>query len=226
MRLENKVAMVSGGNGGIGSVVVAALHEGGAKVYSIDIDDAVPNVIEGVHYLSADLTDKSQLEQAALLVDDEIDILFLNTGAMRRGTIFDSSEEDYDLLFNSNVKAPWMLLKYLRPKLQEDALIIQMSSGHALNPEADPGIYTLTKKAAAALAEVVAVTCPNFDVRTVYPGPVLTKLLLTDRSEDDVARIRKIAHTPDYVAAKIIELIESDKQSLVFDPQAWDYNLQ
>ena len=225
MELSGKTVAVSGGNGGIGSAVVKALHQKGAIVYSLDLDGEIPNVIPGVHYLSVDLTSSSQLKHAIKDIKTKVDIVFLNAGIMRRGTIFDSSEEDYDLLFNSNLKTAWMLLKYLKPLMAENAMIVQMSSGHALNPEADPGIYTLTKKATAALAEIVATTCPDYDVKVVYPGPVLTNLLLTGRNDQDKERIGKIAIKPPYFAEKVIELMESDKKTLKFVPKDSSYEL-
>jgi len=226
MKLSGKVAIVSGGSGGIGSATVELLSSKDATVYSIDINGEIKNVIKGVHYISADLTKEHEVKNAVELIRDEVDVLFLNAGIMRRGTIFDSNEKDFELLFNTNLKASWMLLKYLKPKLQKNAVILQMSSGHALNPEPDPGVYTLTKKAAVALAEIVALTCPDFDVKVVYPGPVLTDLLLTGRNQKDIERISKIAAKPSFIAKKIIELIESNARVLIFNPETWDYSLK
>ncbi len=226
MKLKNQTVLVSGGSGGIGSATIKALCDRGAKVYSIDVADAKSSALEGVTYLKADLANKAQLKAAISQIKNKVDVLFLNTGIMCRGTIFDSTEEDYDLLFNSNLKASWMLLKYMEPLLSEQACIVQMSSGHALHPEADPGLYTLTKMATAALAEILTITRPDFDVKTVYPGPVLTDLLLTDRSEEDINRLTNIAHKPEFVAEKIIELITSNEKSLQFKPKTWDYVLK
>ena len=225
MQLSGKTVLVSGGNGGIGSAVVKELHKNGAVVYSLDLDGEIPNVILGVHYLSADLTNSKQLKDAIQLIKSKVDIVFLNAGIMRRGTIFDSSEEDYDVLLSSNLKSAWMLLKLLKPHLVEEAMIVQMSSGHALYPEADPGIYTLTKKATAALAEIVAITCPDYDVKVVYPGPILTYLLLTGRSDTEKKRISKIAMRPESFAEKVIELMQTDKKTLKFVPKNFSYEL-
>ena len=226
MNLSGKTAVISGGNGGIGSALVQELHAKGINVYSLDIDGKIPQVIKGVHYISVDLTDDHYTQEAMRLIRDSVDIVILATGTMRRGTIFESSEEDFDALFDTNLKAPWMLLKYIQPKLKNNAVIVQLSSGHALNPEADPGLYTLTKKASSALAEMVALTNPNYDVRTVYPGPVLTKLLLSGRTEPEKERISKIAMAPAEFAKKFVELLESDKKTLQFVTNDFSYALE
>lgn len=226
MNVSGKIIVISGGNGGIGSALVKQLHEKGAVVYSLDMDAVIPQVIKGVHYISVDLTNASYTEEALKLIRDVVDIVILNTGIMRRGTIFESSEEDFDLIFDSNLKASWMLLKYLQPILKKDATIVQVASGHALNPEADPGLYTLSKKAAVALGEMITLTNQSYDVRTAYPGPVLTNLLLSGRTEPEKERISKIAMPTVEFAEKLIGFLESDKKKLLFNPDDFSYNLK
>lgn len=181
--------------------------------------------MDGAEYIEADLSQAAEVERAIMQVNEPVDILFNNAGVMRRGTIFDSTEEDYDFLMNNNVKSAWLFLKYAKPKLVDRALVIQVSSGHALKPEPNPGLYTLSKKTTAALAEVLALTCPDYDVRMVYPGPVLTPLLLSGRTPADQERITKLALGVNDFAKKVLELIESSHRELHFVDDAWDYEI-
>ncbi len=224
MLLKGKVVLISGGAGGIGSSVANELIQKGAEVYSMD-KNKTNKPIKGVYYLLADLTNSQEIEQAIDTISKKVDIFISAAGVMRRGTIFDSSEEDYDYLMDNNVKSAWLLLKCLKPKFSDKPTIVQISSGHALKPETDPGLYTLSKKATSSIAEILALTCPQYEVKTVYPGPILTNLLLTERTKEDKARISKIAHKPAAISKLIIQLIESDKHALIFDPKIWDYVL-
>lgn len=142
---------------------------------------------------------------------------------MRRGTIFDSSVSDYELLMDTNVKATWLTIKHLVPKLKAGGSVVQLSSGHVLDPEPDPGIYTLSKKAVTSLAEVLELTRPDLNVKYVYPGPILTDLLIQGRDEKERQRIAKIARQPEFIASKTISLIKSANRSIKFDPKLWDY---
>lgn len=222
MEVEGKTIVITGGNGGIGSALAEALRQKRAKVYSLDSNPKA-SPAEGITYISADLTDSGQVAEAVEQLPAIVDVLVQAVGVMRRGNIFDVSEEDYDLLMNVNLKSCWLTLKHIKPKLVERAMVVQVSSGHALHPEADPGVYTLTKKATANLAEILALTCPKYSVKTVYPGPVLTDLLLTGRNDEDKERISKIAHKPEFLAGEIVKLVESDKQTLRFDHDSFTY---
>jgi len=153
----------------------------------------------------------------------KIDILINNAGVIRRGTIFESTEKEFDLLFDVNVKGSWLMIREAKEKLSEKAIIVQISSGHALRPGSDPGIYTLTKQTTLNLANMIELTCPNYLVKVVCPGPVNTPLARYGRTKKDVQRIIKISHKPKYVASKIIELLESNKRKLLFEPKSWDY---
>ncbi len=206
---------MTGGSSGIGAALAEALVQKGAEVYSLDIQEPTTR-IDHINYIVANLTIETEVESAIKQLPEDIGILILNAGVMRRGTIFASSEEDYDLLMDTNLKGAWLTLKHAKPKLKPDATIVQMSSGHALHPEANPGIYTITKKAVTAMAEALALTCPEFDVKVVYPGPVLTPLLLEGRDEKDKKRIAGIGQKPELIARKIVELIESSHKSLMF----------
>ncbi len=64
---------------------------------------------------------------------------------------------------------------------------------------------------------------PHFTVKTLFPGPVDTALVYYGLSETEIASRKKIVHSAEYVAEKIVELIFSDQTKLIFDPTCWDY---
>ena len=224
MTYDNKTILISGASSGIGAALASELAKRGATVYAID-KTRPDKAIDSVDYLLADLTDIDQTRSALSSIKNTIDVLINNAGIMRRGTILDATEEDFDLLIQNNLKSSWLLLKLVEPLLSEAATVVQISSGHALKPEADPGLYTLTKMATAALAEILALTRPNLHVKTVYPGPVLTPLLLSSRSLNDQERIKKIATKPTDFAKNVADFIQSDGNTLQFDNDSWSYKI-
>ncbi len=215
MKLDRQTVVLTGGSSGIGAALLQELAGRDLKIFCIDIQNPKTPIAD-VEYIQADLTNEVAVKDAISQVSGRIDLLILSVGIMRRGTIFESSETDYDLLMDTNVKSAWLTLKYAKPKLNVEATIVQMSSGHVLHPEPDPGLYTLSKMAVTALAEVLKLTVPECDVKLVYPGPVLTPLLLEGRTEQDKERIVNIAQDPKIIAGKIVELIESEYKTLKF----------
>jgi len=217
--------MITGGSSGIGLEISRLFNEAGRAVYNLD-KDKPGTEIEGVNFLRTDITNSREINKSLSKVSTPIDILINNAGVIKRGTLLETTEEEFDLLFDVNVKGSWLVIKSAKPYLSEKATVLQISSGHALHPETDPGIYSLTKQSTCNLAELLQKTCPEYSVKIAFPGPVETPLLLYGRDDKDKERIKKIAHKPSFVAQKIIELLESNKSRLVFDPKSWDYNLE
>lgn len=222
MKLTRQNVLVTGGSSGIGAALTKAIVSQGVSVYSIDIQKP-KEPISDVTYIHADLTNETEAKDAIAQIDKEIGVLALSIGVMRRGTIFETTESDFYRLIEANLKTSWLALKYIKSKLSPSATIIQISSGHVLHPESDPGMYTISKKAVTSLAEVLALTCPEYNVKIVYPGPVLTPLLLEGRSEQDKERIAKIAQDPKIIASKIVELVESEHKILKFLHEEKEY---
>lgn len=222
MKLLGQKVLITGGSSGIGAALTKAAIGQGAGVYSIDIQKPKEPISE-VTYIQSDLTNETEVKDAIEQIDKEIGVLALSVGIMRRGTIFETTESDFYRLMETNLKTSWLTLKYIKSKLSPNATIIQISSGHVLHPESDPGMYTVSKKAVTSLAEVLALTCPEYNVKIVYPGPVLTPLLLEGRSEQDKERIAKIAQDPKIIANKIIELVESEHKTLKFLHEEKEY---
>lgn len=216
--------VLTGGSNGIGSAVARLLSLSGHEVHSID-REAPAQLSAHCHY-KADVTDATSLQIAFERIGPDVDVLFNNAGIMRRGRLFDSSEQDFDELFSANVKGAWMTMRASLPFLKANATLLQMSSGHATDPPLDPALYALTKQFAANFAAAVEKDRPQTVVKTIYPGPVDTPLGRYGLTEDEIAKKTKIMHDSNYVATWIVRLLESPtKRSLRFDDESWDYDL-
>jgi len=223
MNLKYKTVVLTGGSSGIGYALAAKLADKGCSVFSFDRNEP-EEPLEGVAHVSVDVSDGQRVKRAIGGVRSPIDILINNAGVMRRGTIIESSEEDYDLLFDVNVKGSWFMFKYAREHLSPDAMIVQMSSRYALNPAADPGLYALSKLTDMHLAEIFAMTYPEYTVKFLYPGPVDTPLARYGVTGEVLEEKKKIMHTPEFVAEMIIDLIMSDdKTELIYDQETREY---
>ena len=115
--LDNQVAIVTGGANGIGQGIVKSLAKAGAKVIIADIDEEngqkVADEIDG-DFMKLDVTDK---KNAQFLVEDvvdkygKIDILAANTGIYPDVKISEMTEEDWDKVFDINVKGMFFIVK-------------------------------------------------------------------------------------------------------------------
>lgn len=224
VNVQNKKVLITGGSSGIGYALSQQLVDKGCFVYCWD--KVVPEQkVAGVDYQVVDVTKSADIRGGCYFLPATIDVLVNNAGIIRRGTLFDSSEEDFDALFAVNVKAPWLVFKTIHeydPPISVRS-VVQVSSMHALHPPTSPALYTLTKQTAAHLAEMVERTYPDLQVKVAYPGPVDTPLANYGRPKAEIEQLRKIRHAPEFVAAKIVQLIESDNKRLLFDEKKWDY---
>lgn len=188
MRLENKIAVVTGGGTGIGRGIVLCLAQEGANVVipDINLDNATKVAGEAQNLgrkslaLKVDVTKKQQVEdmvKKTLEVFGHIDILVNNAGLMldRLGMPFlNNEEEDWDITFAVNVKSIFLACKAVVPHMIERRYgkIINLSSvagrfASQTNPPysvAKAGVITFTQIMAKDLARY------NINVNAICPG--------------------------------------------------------
>ncbi len=198
-------AVITGGGGVLGRELKKKLH--GYEVYLLD-KVKVKDVIQ------VDVTDEASLVDVFKKIGP-IDLLINCAGIMRRGDLFDTSE-DYDLMFDVNVKASWLSVK--NADLNKDAVVVFVSSRHGFYLKSDPGLYSLTKKAQASLAEILRETISQ-KVKIAYPGPFESPVSLENVSSEKLAVKKKFMRKPDEIAGLIVDLVNSDKQDLFFNEE-------
>ena len=225
MELINKTVLITGGAQGIGHQLAMLAAVRGARVFVFDVaEPAEP--LGGVKYFKVDITSAKSLESAFGKIDGRIDVLINNAGLMRRGNIFETTEADYDLLMNVNLKGMWLVTKYAHSWLTDGATVFFMSSRHGMTLKPDPAIYCLSKHGVWGLAQIVAMTRPDLRVKVAFPGSVDTALTWVQVKEADKEAKRKTVVSPQFIAGKIIELLESDHSKLVFDEQKKEYRFE
>lgn len=218
-------AVITGGCSGIGLATARVLIAEGYRVVSLDMH-APAEEVAGLEYVQTDITKARDVERAAATVGGPVRVLFNNAGLMRRGTMLESSEEDFDVLFGVHLKGSWLVTKALLPLLEEDATVVQMASAHALKSSVDPGLYTLSKQAAEHFADLLQKTYPRLKVKTVFPWRIDTPLSRYGVQGEALAEKLKTMDTTEHMAQSIAKLIASPFGRLVYDDHRNEHVLE
>ncbi|TDL38317.1 SDR family oxidoreductase [Macrococcoides bohemicum] len=167
-RLKGKVAIVTGGAGGIGSGIVEAYVQEGAKVAIIDINknkgEALSKALNkkgfDTQFIYADLTDKESLKSCINFVIKkygQIDILVNNAHASRMKSFLDITEEDLALSMKTGFYATFHLCQLAMPYLIKNrGNIINFGSGAAMKGDHHQGAYAAAKEAIRGITRVIA----------------------------------------------------------------------
>ncbi|ANM31856.1 hypothetical protein ABI59_23295 [Acidobacteria bacterium Mor1] len=185
-RLEGKVALVTGGNSGIGLASARRLLREGAKVVIVGrrqegLDEALQQLDGDVLAIRADVSKQDELEQAFAETKRKvggIDILFVNAGVARFAPLADSTPELYDELFGTNVKGAYFTVRNAAPLLNDGASVIFNSSVAGQLGLPDTSLYSATKAAVRSFARTLAAEFAERKIRfnAISPGPIETPL--------------------------------------------------
>jgi NAD(P)-dependent dehydrogenase (short-subunit alcohol dehydrogenase family) len=185
-RLHGKVAVVTGGNSGIGLASAKRLAEEGARVAisgrnQKTLDEAVKFIGNGVLAVKSDtskVADTEKLFKEVIQKLGKIDVLFVNAGIAKFAPIEDSSEEFFDEQFNTNVKGAYFTVQKAIPHLNDGASIILNTSIVSTKGEANASVYSSTKAALRSMARTAAreLVGRGIRVNAVAPGPIETPI--------------------------------------------------
>jgi len=160
-----RIAVVTGGAGGIGKCICEQFEKAGATVCIIDL-------IEN-DFFTGDLSDRKTLEEFAEKVISEygkVDFL-INNAAPKMCGITDGSYEDFEYALKVGVTAPFYLAKLFLPYFSEGASIVNISSSRDRMSQAETESYTAAKGGISALTHALAVSLSGkVRVNSVSPG--------------------------------------------------------
>ena len=201
-RLEGKVAVVTGGNSGIGLATAKRLHDEGALVAISGrdrktLDEAVKFLGNGALAVQADVSKLSELDKLFAAVKDKfgkIDVLFVNAGVAKFVPLDSVTEEHYDEQFDINTKGAYFTIRKALPLLNDGASIILNTSVVSHVGIVNGTVYAATKAALRSLARSVAAELVgrNIRVNAVAPGPIETPIFertgLPKEARDEFAK--------------------------------------
>lgn len=181
MRLENKVAVVTGGAGGIGRGIVRAFTKEGAKVLFVDINDDAGHALEtelggAARFLNADISVEASaaaIVAAAVEAFGKVDILVNNAHASRQAPLLQTTQEMLDLSFGTGFYPTFWLMKAAHPQLAANrGSVINFASGAGIEGQLTQGSYAAAKEAIRAISRVAANEWAADDVNVNIISPL------------------------------------------------------
>lgn len=191
MRLENKVAIITGAGSGMGKEEALRFAKEGATVVLTDIAfDAVKSVEEEVKQsggkalaIKHDVSSKEDWEKVVnetVEAFDRLDILVNNAGISLAKPFMDQTEQDWAKTYNININSVMYGMQYAVPQMEKNngGSIVNISSISALIGMAGAGAYTASKGAVRSISKAAAVDFgkKNIRVNSVHPGYIVTPM--------------------------------------------------
>lgn len=165
MRLDGKVAIVTGGAGGIGRGIVRAFTKEGAQVLVVDINDDAGKALEdelgsAVKFLNADISKEESaaaIVAAAVEAFGKLDVLVNNAHASRQAPLLETTQEMLDLSFGTGFYPTFWLMKAAHAQLAaNEGSVINFASGAGIDGSVTQGSYGAAKEAIRAISRVAA----------------------------------------------------------------------
>jgi NAD(P)-dependent dehydrogenase (short-subunit alcohol dehydrogenase family) len=239
MRLENHVALITGGASGIGRATALLFARQGAVVAVADLDqDGGQAVVEEITakggsavFVHCDVSQAADCQRAVgetVAIFGGLDILFNNAGIIRRADVLDTTEEDWDRVMAVNVKSIFLMSKYAIPTMVErgGGAIVNTASGWGLVGGRNAVSYCASKAAVVNMTRAMALDhgAQNIRVNCICPGDTNTAMLRTEARQLGASEEKFLAEaadrplrrvgTPDEIAQAVLYLA-SDAASFV-----------
>lgn len=207
MRLENKVALVTGAGDGIGRGIAIRFAAEGAKVGALDINEKMCKETAQMICdkggqaiaLPCNVSNPAQVRNAVATLAQQygpINVVVNNAAVMPSGRIHETSPEDFDRVLAVNLRGAYLINREVIPMMleQHNGSIIHMSSVTGLLGLPGIAAYSMTKGALAALTRAMSTDYAHEGIRVnaVSPGTIDSPMLHNfAAAQSDPARIRK-----------------------------------
>ena len=202
MRLENKVAIISGGSRGMGAFEAALFVQEGAKVIVGDVrDDEGRELVEGMGddaiYMHLDVTSERDWATVVKEATDrygKLDILVNNAGISARGTIEETSVDDWDRVMGINAKGVFLGTRAAIPEMRKSGggSIINISSQLGLVGMAESSPQYQSSKGAVRIftkSAAIQYASEGIRVNSVHPGPIVTPMTEARRADAAIQQV-------------------------------------
>jgi NAD(P)-dependent dehydrogenase (short-subunit alcohol dehydrogenase family) len=229
-KLDGKIALVTGGNSGIGLATAKRLVAEGAYVFitgrrEAELSAAVKEIGRNVTGVQGDVSNLADLDRLFARIKQEkgrLDVVFANAGIAKYGALGKITEELYDSIFDINVKGVLFTVQKALPLLPDGASIILNASIVGSKGFASNSVYSATKAAVRSFARTWTTDLKDRRIRVnvVSPGftdtPGLGELLAS--SDTGQQRLKMVSAvvpagrmgTPDEIAKAVVFLASDD----------------
>lgn len=182
---QNKIAVVTGGNSGIGYAAAKELKEKGATVIITGrrkdvLEKAAADLgVTGLVANQADINDTEQLVATVTEKYGQVDILFINAGIAAISPIENVSEQHFDDIMNINFKGAYFTLSRFIPILRDGGSVVFLSSIVASTTSVASSVYSASKAALNSVMKSAALELAPRKIRVnaVSPGPIATEIM-------------------------------------------------
>ena len=230
MELRDKVAVITGGSGGIGQALARAfLQEGAEAIVLADLsEEAVQTAAAdiGCEGRACNVTQEDQIQalvEATLERHGRIDLFCSNAGAGAPGVLMDAPNESWQRQWELHVMAHVYAARAVLPSMIErgDGYLLNTASAAGLLAALGSGPYTVTKAAAVKLAEFIAITHGDDGIRVsvLCPQGVNTAMAprrLADGQTDGIIEPEELAQT-------VLEALQKERFHVLPHPEVEEY---
>ncbi len=212
MKLKNKVALVTGGLGGIGAAIAHRFAAEGAKLALSDIAEGESPIV-GVRVYRKDLTRTAACRELAEEVVGDfgtVDILVNCVGVFNTVPFAETTEADWDLCFNANLKGVFFLIQALAPTMRKNGggKVVNLTSIAATDGFADAHAYCAAKGGLLNLTRSLALELApsRINVNAIAPGFIRTEMTRKLWSDEAFLKYlrRMLATREDYMEPEAI----------------------
>lgn len=233
-KLEGKIAVITGGNSGIGLATAKRFVSEGAYVFisgrrQKELDSAVSEIGKNVIGIQGDVSNLADLDRLYDVVKDQkghLDILFANAGIAQFAPLGEISEEHFDKIFGINVKGLLFTVQKALPIFQDNGSIILNASIGSSKGFEESSVYSATKAAVRSFARTWTADLKRRKIRVnaISPGPINTPIFsnLLQNEEQSEQFKKNIVNTvpmgrmgsPDEIA-KVVSFLASNDSSYI-----------
>lgn len=223
-KLENKIAVITGATSGMALATAKLFVAEGAYVFITgrrqkELDAAVKAIgsnVRGVQADSSKLADIDRLYEVVKAEKGRIDVLYASAGVGEFAPIGSVTEEQFDKVFNLNVRGTLFTVQKALPLLVDGASIIMTGSMASIKGMGNLGVYAASKAALRSFAKTWTVDLKPRKIRTnvLSPGPIETAVFdgLGQEAKDNFAAMipRGTLGQPEEIATVALFLASSD----------------
>jgi len=200
-----RVALVTGGSGGIGKAVVdklategfaVAVHYAGNQAKADALVQRITAAGGRALAVGGDVADETAMSALFDQVEAAfggVDVVVNTAGIMRLGPIADFNLDDFDKIMRTNVRGTFVVSQQAARRVREGGAIINFSTSVTRTQFPNYGAYVASKSAVEGLSMILAreLRGKNITVNAVAPGPTATALFLDGKSEEVIAGLSK-----------------------------------
>ena len=236
MELQGKVAVVTGAANGIGRACAEAFVRAGAKVAVADLDGAATTAVAdeiGALAVAADVSVEADIEHLVAETERElgpIDLFHSNAGIGVHGGL-DAPDEEWDRIWKINTMAHVYAARAVLPSMLDrgEGYLVSTASAAGLLTQIGNASYSVTKHAAVALAEWIAITYGDRGIRVscLCPQGVNTNMLrggsAIDSASANAVKAGGDVLEPEQVADVVVQAIRDERFLILPHPEVATY---